>query len=412
MKKFLALALAAAMTLSLAACGNGGTSTPPGSSTPSGSGSASTGNPNNSDFLVGAIYITSQNDTAGYTYQHHHGIVTAMENLGMDVSTQLKILDNVAEEYTQVSNAIDTLANQGCNIIIGISFGYLGAMNDAAAKEEYSDIIFSHATGYLNNDTNFNNYFGRIYQARYLAGIAAGMKSLEMGNNAIGYVAAYNTDYAETCSGINGFALGVQSVNPDATVYVNTINTWGDESLERQAAESLIDTYHCGVITQHCDSAQPQLAAQNAGVFGCGYNSDMTEQAPNAHLTAAIWHWDVYYQLAIETAMNEPGNFMEKVGNYYGGLAEGFVDISPLNNICAQGTQDRIDQVRALMERGEWDVFSGVRLSFDENGNVVKTDADLLDNQGNVIVAAGGPSVEDGVIKGSMNYNVAGVVAD
>lgn len=88
----------------------------------------------------------------------------------------------------------------------------------------------------MGNDTNFNNYFGRIYQARYLTGVAAGLKSLEMGNNSIGYVAAYNREYAETCSGINAFALGVQAVNPDAVVHVNKISTWGDENLERQAA--------------------------------------------------------------------------------------------------------------------------------------------------------------------------------
>ena len=138
-------------------------------------------------------------------------------------------------------------------MIFGISFGYIDAMNDKAG--DYPEICCSHGTGYLGNETNFNNYFGRIYQARYLAGIAAGMKSWEIGNPAVGYVAAYNTEYAETCSGINAFALGVQSANPEATVYVKKINIWGDENLERQAAQALIDTYNCGVISQHCDSA-------------------------------------------------------------------------------------------------------------------------------------------------------------
>lgn len=418
MKKALALILALVMVMSLAACGgNGGSSTPaPATDAPPAAtdapGAEPTEAPDESgDFLVGAIYINSQNDTSGYTFQHHEGISTAMENLGLDPSTQLRIVDNVPEDDTQVANAIDSLAGQGCDIIFGISFGYINAMAEAAEKEEYADIIFSHATGYLSNETNFNNYFGRIYQARYLAGIAAGMKSLALGNNNIGYVAAWNLEYAETCSGINAFALGAQSVNPDATVYVNQISTWGDETLERQSAQMLIDTYDCCVITQHCDSAQPQLAAQDNGAFGCGYNSDMTEQAPNAHLTSAIWHWNVYYQLAIETAMNEPRNFMSKVGIYYGGLAEGFVDISPLNGATVvEGTQEMIDQVRDMMISGEWDVFSGVKLSFDDDGNVVKTDAALMDNEGNEIVAAGGPSVDDGVIKGSMNYNIKGVV--
>ena len=421
MKKFLALALAAAMSLSLVACGGGNTSSPAASSKPAasdGNSDVSTPAPaGNGDFKVGAIYITSQNDVAGYTFQHHNGITTAMKDLGMDPATQLLIVDNVAEDYDAVCSAIDTLANQGANVIFGISFGYIDAMNDKAG--EYTDICFSHGTGYMANDTNFNNYFGRIYQARYLAGIAAGLKSKELGNNNIGYVAAYNTEYAETCSGINGFALGAQSANPDATVYVQKINTWGDENLERQAAQALIDTYNCGVISQHCDSAQPQLVAQENNAFGCGYNSDMTEQAPNAHLTAAIWHWNVYYQTAIEAAMacnGDAAKFVENMGGnaYYAGLAEGFVDASPVNEkVAAPNTAAVMDAVRELIKSGEWDVFTGVKLSYnisdDGKVEIIKTDADLVDADLNVIVAAGGPSVDDGVIKGSMDYNVAGV---
>ena len=437
MKKLLALALAAAMSLSLAACGNNSGSTSPDNPPASNPGSASSAGSdastpvenNGSDFKVGAVYITSQNDVAGYTFQHHSGITTAMKALGLDPA-DLIVVDNVPDnDDTAVANAIDTVVNQGADIVFGISFGYINAMNDKS--EDYPDVIFSHGTGYMANDTNFNNYFGRIYQARYLAGIAAGMKSLELGNNNIGYVAAYNREYAETCSGINAFALGAQSANPDALVYVNKINAWGDEAKERQAAQALIDTYSCGVISQHCDSAQPQLVAQENNAFGCGYNSDMTEQAPNAHLTSAIWHWNVYYQTAIQAAMDCNGDaskFVENMGGnaYYAGLKEGFVDASPLNEaIAAPNTQAVMTAVRDLMISGEWDVFSGVRLSYNigEDGSVeiVKTDAPLrcdgvelkdgsLVDRDFEIVPAGGPSVDDGVIKGSMNYNVAGVV--
>lgn len=407
MKKVLSLVLALALCFSLVACGG-------------------TGDDSTEDkFLVGAIYINGQNDTAGYTYAHHTGITKAMEQLGMDKS-QLKIVDNVAEDDAAVTQAIDTLASQGCKLIIGISFGYINAMNDAAAKPQYKDIIFSHATGYLANDTNFNNYFGRIYQARYLAGIAAGKKSLALGNNNIGYVAAYGTEYAETCSGINGFALGVQSVNPNAKVYVSKINNWADEAKERQIAEDLIDNYGCGVIAQHCDSAQPQIAAQEKNVFGCGYNSDMTAQASKAHLTAPIWNWDVYYKLAIETAMKTPKEFMTKVGVYYGGLKEGFVDVSPLTDNCVEGTKEVVAAVKDMMVKGEWDVFTNVKLSIDAEGKITKTEGAMLDNKGNEVISAdgntyyvykdgatsaveGGKDAQDGVIKGSMNYYVAGV---
>ena len=351
-----------------------------------------------SNFKVGAIYINSQNDTSGYTYAHHHGITEGMKKIGLDPAKDLYIVDNIPEDDEKVKQAIDQLAGNGCNIIFGISFGYINAF-EAKAKE-YPDIIFSHATGYLSNDKNFNNYFGRIYQARYLAGIAAGYKSLEMNNNNIGYVSAWGTEYAETCSGINAFAMGCMAVNPDAKISVYEISTWGDQQLERQAAETLIDTYGCCVIAQHCDSAQPQIVANEKGVFGCGYNSDMSTEAPKAHLTAPVWNWDVYYATAT------------KVGNYYEGLKAGFVDVSPLTANCTPETKEAIELAKGLMVSGEWDVFSGVKLSFSGAAGsvaVAKTDAALKTNDGTEIVAAGGPSVEDGVIQGSMNYYVEGV---
>ena len=398
MKKILALVLAAVMLLCLAACDT--TTNDP------------SNNPGGTDtFKVGAIYINSKNDTAGYTYAHHNGITTAMKELGLDPATQLFIVDEVPEDKQQVLDAIDTLVGNDVDIIFGISFGYIDAMEEAA--KEYPDVIFSHGTGYKSNETNFNNYFGRAYQARYLAGIAAGLKSLETGNNKIGYVAAYGTEYAETASGINGFALGALAVNPNATIHVKKLGAWADEQNEKAYAEELINSVGCGIITQHCDSAQPQIAAQNAGKFGCGYNSDMTTDAPQAHLTAAIWNWNVYYRTAMKAAMEcgEASKFVEKMGGsaYYGGLKEGFVDVSPLTANCAPNTQKAIDAVKALIVSGEWDVFSGVKLTIDAEGNVTKTDAALMDNAGNEIVAAGGASVADGVITGTMNYYVAGV---
>ncbi len=405
MKRLLSILLAAVLLvgcLAIAGCANNEDG-----NTDGGAGTQAGGEPAKT-LKVGAIYINSKNDTAGYTYAHHNGITKAMEQLGLP-KENLVIVDEVPEEDEAVRKAIDTLVGANCEIIFGISFGYLNAM-DAAAKE-YTDVVFSHATGYLSNDTNYNNYFGRIYQARYLAGVAAGLKSLELNNNSLGYVAAHGTAYAETCSGINAFALGAQSVNPNAELHVKVIGAWADEVLEKSLAQELIDTYNCCVIAQHCDSAQPQLVAADNNVFGCGYNSDMTKEAPAAHLTAPVWNWDVYYKAAMEATMNnEPDKFMTAFGNYYGGLKEGFVDISPLTENCAENTAGYIKAVRELIVSGEWDVFSGVKLSFDENGAIVKTDAALMDNAGNTIVEAGGASVADGVITGSMNYYVAGVI--
>lgn len=397
MRKYLSLLLAVIMVVCLSGCDMD---------------QAEATAPTKSEFKIGAIFISSRNDTAGYTFAHHNGIVTAMEDLGLDVEKQLFIEDNIPEDYQQVLDAVDRLVSEGVHMIFGISFGYMDPMEEAASK--YPDIIFSHATGFRSNETNYNNFFGRAYQARYLAGIVAGLKSLEIGNNHVGYVAAYGTEYAETASGINGFALGVRAVNPDAVVYVKTIGTWGDPEKEYAFTRELIEEYGCGVISQHCDSAQPQVAAEDLGVFGCGYNSDMTPDAPGAHLTAAIWNWDVYYRTAMGTALKctAANQFVNAMGgaSYYGGLAEGFVDISPLSENCADGTEKAITKIKDLIVSGKWDVFSGVKLQISADGTITTMDDDLMDSNGNLIVHAGGKSVHDSVITSTMDYFVEGVL--
>lgn len=349
---------------------------------------------------IGVIHIGDPADGSGYSYTHDLGIQGMQKNLGLSDDQIVRQLNVSDSDTTAIRNAIEDCIAQGCNVIFGTSYGYMDTME--ALANEHPDVIFSHGTGYKSNGSNLNNYFGRIYQARYLAGIAAGLKTK---TNKIGYVSAYGTELAETCSGINAFALGVQSVNPDAVVYVKELKSWFDPANETAYAEALINM-GCDVISQHCDTANPQIAAEKAGVFGCGYNSDMTKDAPKAHLTATIWNWDVYYTAAVQAVID--GKWVE-FGNYYKGVKEGLCDVSPLSANCVPGTQEKIDAVKALYNDGSWDVFTGVKLSFDENNNVVKTDAALKDNTGKEIVPAGGPSVEDSVITGSMNYFVEGV---
>ncbi len=349
---------------------------------------------------IGVIHIGDPADGSGYSYTHDLGIQGMQKNLGLSDDQIVRQLNISDADTTAIRNAIEDCIAQGCNVIFGTSYGYMDTME--ALANEHPDVIFSHGTGYKSNGSNLNNYFGRIYQARYLAGIAAGLKTK---TNKIGYVSAYGTELAETCSGINAFALGVQSVNPDAVVYVKELKSWFDPANETAYAEALINM-GCDVISQHCDTANPQIAAEKAGVFGCGYNSDMTKDAPKAHLTATIWNWDVYYTAAVQAVID--GKWVE-FGNYYKGVKEGLCDVSPLSDNCVPGTQEKIDAVKALYNDGSWDVFTGVKLSFDENNNVIKTDAALKDNTGKEIVPAGGPSVEDSVITGSMNYFVEGV---
>lgn len=381
-KKIISCIAAVALALSLTACAN--------------SGNAGTKGITKDNIKVGVIHIGDPADGSGYSYTHDLGIQGMQKNLGLrDDQIVRKI--NVSDGDTAASkSAMEACIAEGCNIIFATSYGYMDTTEGLA--NEYPDVYFSHATGYKSNDKNFNNYFGRIYQARFLAGIAAGLKSE---SNKIGYVAAYGTELAETCSGINAFALGVQSVNPDATVYVKTLNSWFDPANETAYAEALIAD-GCDVIAQHCDTANPQVAAESHGVFGCGYNSDMTAQAPKAHLVAPIFNWDVYYTAAVQAVLD--GKWGE-FGNYYEGLNVGFVDVSPVSANCEANTQKYIDAAKALMASGEWDVFTNTAISFDADGNVVKTERVLTDNNGNAV-----PEVTDEVIKGSMNYFVQGVV--
>ena len=167
------------------------------------------------DIKVGVIHITDPAEGSGYTYTHDLGIQGMQKNIGLDDS-QIVRKNNVSDsDATAIENAMRECVEEGCNIIFATSWGFMDTCE--ALAEEYPDVIFSHGTGYKSNGVNFNNYFGRIYQARYLAGIAAGMKTE---SNKLGYVAAMGQENSEVTGGINAFAMGAYSVNPDCEVYV------------------------------------------------------------------------------------------------------------------------------------------------------------------------------------------------
>ena len=220
----------------------------------------------NADFKVGVIHIGDPADGAGYSYAHDLGIVDMQANLKLTDEQIVRKINVEDTDAVATRTAIEECIEAGCKIIFGTSWGYMDTMEQLAG--EYPDVVFSHGTGYKSNGTNLNNYFGRIYQARYLSGIAAGLKTQ---SDKIGYVAAMGITNSEVTGGINAFAMGVESVNPDAKIYVKVTESWFSPDLEKQAAEALLDM-GCDVIAQHCDTTAPQLAAQSRGVWGCGYN--------------------------------------------------------------------------------------------------------------------------------------------
>ena len=367
MKKLLSILLAGAMVLSLAACGGEtGTSTsePASASTGSSASAAATGGIPKDQIKVGVIHLSDPAEGSGYTYTHDQGIIGMQKNLGLSDDQIVRKISVDDTDAAAVETAITECVEEGCNIIFATSWGYMDTCE--ALAEEFPDVIFSHGTGYKSNGTNFNNYFGRIYQARYLSGIIAGMKTE---TNKIGYVAAMGQENGEVTSGCNAFAMGVASVNPDAEVYVSVTNSWFDPEGEKQAAERLI-AEGCDVIGQHCDTPNPQTAAEEHGVWGVGYNSDMTKDAPGATLTSVMWDWSVYYTKAVQNVIDGTWVAGEKVDNYFGDMADGLVTLGEFNSdLVTDEMIAKVEEVKAQIVSGEWDVFDGKTEIMDNEGN-------------------------------------------
>lgn len=319
------------------------------------------------DIKVGVLYISDPDEGSGYSYTHDLGIQGMQENLGLS-SDQIvrKIVDDSDAQATEAS--IRECIDEGCNVIFTTSWGYMETT--AAMAEEYPDIYFSHGTGYMSNGKNFNNYFGRIYQARYLSGIVAGMNTK---SNLIGYVAAQDSSNSEVTGGIDAFAIGVASVNPDAKINVIITNSWYDPEKEEAASRQLLDM-GCDVMAQHCDTAYPQTLAQERGVYGIGYNSDMSKETPDSCLTSVIWNWSAYYTSAVKSIIDGSWDG----SNYYGGMAEGLVGITNLASFAAEGTQEKVDEATAAILSGQSNVFDGVMTT--NTGETVGQEGSTLDD--------------------------------
>lgn len=334
------------------------------------------------EIKVGVLYISDPVEGSGYSYTHDLGIQGMQSNLGLsDAQIERKIVDDLDKDATQ--KAIEEFVADGCNVIFSTSWGYMETTAEMA--EKYPDIYFSHGTGYMSNGKNFNNYFGRIYQARYLSGIVAGMNTK---SNKIGYVAAQDSSNSEVTGGIDAFAIGVESVNPDAKIYVAVTNSWYDPDKEKAASEQLLDM-GCDVMAQHCDTPYPQTLAQDRGVYGIGYNSDMSKETPNSCLTSVIWNWSAYYTSAVKSVMNGTWDG----SNYYGGMAEGLVGITNLASFAADGTQEKVNEATAAILSGENNVFDGV----------------LETNTGDTI-GSEGSTLDDATITGGINWYYRNVV--
>ncbi len=325
-------------------------------------------------FKVAFVYIGIPGDL-GWTFEHDRGRLGAVEALGDKIETAF--VENVPEG-PDATRVIRQFAQKGFDMIWATSFGYMDPTLEVA--QEYPDVIFEHCSGYKSAE-NMGNYFGRIYQSRYLSGIVAGAATK---TGVIGYVGAF--PIPEVVRGINAFTLGVQKTNPKAVVKVVWTNTWFDPVVEREAAVALLDA-GADVIAQHQDTTEPQKAAKERGLWSIGYHSDMAKFVGDSVLVSAMWEFSGYYTQQIKAAMD--GSW--KSGSFWGGLNEGIVKLSDFSPLVPDDVKDLVASEMEKIKSGEWDVFNGpVR---DQSGKLVIADGEVP---------------EDGMLLG-MSFFVKGV---
>lgn len=330
-----------AMGLALAACGQDEQPKQESAQAPAeGEQVGATEQPAQGELLVGFVYVSPIGD-AGYSFAHDQGrqVVEAMD--GVTTMYQESVPEGPDSE-----RVIMNMARKGAKFIFTTSYGYMDPTIRVA--KEFPDVAFMHCSGFKMAD-NAGNYFGRMYQARYLTGIVAGSMTK---SDILGYVAAF--PIPEVIRGINAFTLGVRAVNPQAQVRVVWTKTWYDPTTEKEAAKSLLDV-GADVIAQHQDSPGPQEAAQERGAYSVGYNSDMSAFAPKAHLTSAVWNWGALYKDQVEKVL--AGTW--KPESLWWGMETGVVGIAPFGPMVPEDVKAKVADAQQQIVNGSLVVFSG-----------------------------------------------------
>ena len=373
MKKILAFLLAAMMVLAFAACGedNGGTPTP----TPDVKGMSADVLPRNAmtpsveipaDFKIGMICLHDENST--YDNNFIQALRQVQKDLGLS-DDQVVIVTNIGEDSSCYDAAVDLAKNKGCKVIFADSFGHESFMKQAA--QEYPEVQFCHATGTsgkIANIENFHNAFASIYEGRYLAGIAAGLKLNEMiaagkitaEQAVIGYVGAFT--YAEVISGMTSFYLGARSVCPSATMKVRYTGSWYDQAKEQEAATALIEKDKCVLISQHADSLGAPTACELAGVPNVSYNGSTYSAGETTFIISSAINWAPYFQYIIETVVK--GEAIAP--DWCGTIATNSVVLSGVNqDVAAEGTIEKINEAIKALEDGTLHVFDTANFTVD-----------------------------------------------
>ena len=378
MKKFLALIIALVMALSLVACGE--QKQPDKPDVPDDGEQQQT-----ASIKVGFITLHDENST--YDLNFINAAKKAIADLGLTEDNYI-LKTNVPEGQECYETAMD-MVDKGCNIIFADSFGHEPYMIDAA--KENPDVQFCHSTGtraHTEGLANYHNAFASIYEGRYLAGIAAGMKLNEMieagkftaEEAKIGYVGAFT--YAEVVSGYTSFFLGARSVCPTVTMEVTFTGSWYDETLEKTGAELLIDR-GCKLISQHADSYGAPTACQNAGVPNVSYNGSTKNVGADTYIISSRIDWAPYYEYAIKAVMDGTEIPTDTTGT----LDTGSVVRAELNtDVAAAGTAEAIAAATTKLENGELHVFdvSTFTTRADDTMNTFKVDFLKVDADGHI----------------------------
>ena len=313
------------------------------------------------NYKVGFITLHDENST--YDLNFINAAKEACEELGVPY----EIKTNIPEGQECYEAAAD-LADSGCNVVFADSFGHEDYMIQAA--KEFPEVQFCHSTGtkaHTEQMSNYHNAFASIYEGRFLAGVAAGMKLNEMIENGditedqtkIGYVGAYT--YAEVVSGYTSFFLGVRSICPSVTMEVTFTGSWYDETAEKEGATKLIND-GCVLISQHADSMGAPTACENAGIPNVSYNGSTVAACPNTFIVSSRIDWAPYYKYVISAAMN--GEEIE--ADWTGDLSTGSVVLTDINEAAAAaGTAEKIEEVKAGLESGEIHVFDTAAFTVD-----------------------------------------------
>ena len=370
--KVIALILALAMVVAFAACG--GKKTDATDTDAANANTASDATPVDTDKMadvkVGFICLHDENST--YDLNFINGAKAACEQLGIPEENYF-IKTNIPEGQ-ECYDAAAELVDAGCNIIFADSFGHEDFMIEAA--KAYPDVQFCHSTGtkaHTEGLANYHNAFASIYEGRFLAGIAAGMKLNEMieagkiteDQAKIGYVGAYT--YAEVVSGYTSFFLGARYMCPSATMEVTFTGSWYDETAEKEAANKLIGN-GCALISQHADSMGAPTACEEAGVPDVSYNGSTIAACPNTFIVSSRIDWAPYYVYAISAVANGE----EIATDWTGTLATGSVVLTEVNEqAAAAGTQEKIDEIKAQLEAGTLQVFDAS--TFTKDGAAVES---------------------------------------